>query len=178
MNVIPTALPGVLILKPRVFEDERGFFLERFQQERYRQIGIDKPFVQDNHSRSRYGVLRGLHFQRGHPQGKLVSVSRGRIWDVAVDIEPSSPTFTQYVALELSDTNHLQLWLAPGYAHGFCVLSDWADVHYRCTDFYRAEDESGIVWNDKALAINWPIKQPLLSGRDKSLPSLKQYLQS
>jgi len=177
VKVQPTILPGVLIIEPRVFKDERGFFLESFQEQRYRQIGIDKRFVQDNCSRSRQGVLRGLHFQRRHPQGKLVSVSYGRIWDVAVDIDPASPCFTQYVAVELSDSNHRQLWLSPGYAHGFCVLSDWADVHYRCTDFYYPDDESGVLWNDAQLAIDWPIKRSILSERDKSLPSLKQYLQ-
>ncbi|KXU36166.1 dTDP-4-dehydrorhamnose 3,5-epimerase [Ventosimonas gracilis] len=178
MKVIQTRLPGVLIIEPRVFRDERGFFLESFEQQRYRQIGIEKPFVQDNLSRSSHQVLRGLHFQRRRPQGKLVSVSYGRIWDVAVDIEPTSPHFTQYVAVELSDTNHRQLWLAPGYAHGFCVLSAWADVHYRCTDFYCAEDESGVCWNDTILAIDWPIKQPILSQRDKHLPSLTDYLKN
>jgi len=177
VKVQPTILPGVLIIEPRVFKDERGFFLESFQQERYQKIGIKQPFVQDNRSRSRQGVLRGLHFQRRCPQGKLVSVSYGKIWDVAVDIDPTSPYFTQYVAVELSDSNHRQLWLPPGYAHGFCVLSDWADVHYRCTDYYQSEDESGLIWSDAQLAIDWPIKQPILSERDKNLPSLKQYLQ-
>jgi len=176
MKFHSTALPGVLIIEPRVFKDERGFFLESFQQERYRQIGIDKPFVQDNRSRSHYGVLRGLHFQRRHPQGKLVSVSYGRIWDVAVDIDPTSPYFTQYVAVELSDSNHRQLWIAPGYAHGFCVLSDWADVHYRCTDYYQPDDESGVLWNDAELAIDWPISVPLLSKRDNHLPTLAHLL--
>jgi len=178
MNVISTALPGVLIIEPRVFSDERGFFLESFQQHRYRQIGIDQPLVQDNRSRSIHKVLRGLHIQRRRPQGKLVSVSYGRIWDVAVDIDPASPHFAKHVAVELSDSNHRQLWLAPGYAHGFCVLSDWADVHYRCTDYYVADDESGVLWNDAGLAIDWPIKQPLLSMRDKNLPSLAQYLKN
>jgi len=177
VKVQPTLLPGVLIIEPRVFKDERGFFLESFQQQRYQKIGIKQPFVQDNRSRSRQGVLRGLHFQRCRPQGKLVSVSYGKIWDVAVDIDPTSPYFTQYVAVELSDSNHRQFWLPPGYAHGFCVLSDWADVHYRCTDYYQPEDESGLIWNDAQLAIDWPIKQPILSERDKNLPSLKHYLQ-
>jgi len=178
MKVCQTPLPGVLIIEPRVFRDRRGFFLESFQEQRYRQIGIDKPFVQDNRSRSRYGVLRGLHFQRSHPQGKLVSVSFGRIWDVAVDIDPRSANFARHVAVELSDANHRQLWLPEGYAHGFCVLSAWADVHYRCTDFYCAEDECGVLWNDPILAIDWPVKQPILSLRDTHLPGLEQYLQS
>jgi len=177
VKVQQTILPCVLIIEPRLFKDERGFFLESFQERRYRQIGIKLPFVQDNRSRSRQGVLRGLHFQHRRPQGKLVSVSYGKIWDVAVDIDPTSPYFTQYVAVELSDSNHRQLWLPPGYAHGFCVLSDWADVHYRCTDYYQPEDERGLIWNDAQLAIDWPIKQPILSERDKNLPSLKQYLQ-
>jgi len=177
MNIITTALPGVLILEPRVFEDERGFFLESFQQQRYADVGIRLPFVQDNLSRSRSGVLRGLHFQQHRPQGKLLSVSYGCIWDVAVDIDPASPYFKQHVAVELSDSNHRQLWLAPGYAHGFCVLSDWADVHYRCTELYCPEDERGLIWNDEDLAIDWPLKQPLLSARDKTHPSLAMWLE-
>jgi len=176
MKVISTHLPGVLIIEPRVFRDERGFFLESFQEQRYRQIGIDKPFVQDNRSRSRYGVLRGLHFQRSHPQGKLVSVSFGRIWDVAVDIDPRSANFARHVAVELSDANHRQLWLPEGYAHGFCVLSEWADVHYHCTDFYSPGDEHGLRWDDPQLAIDWPLAAPLLSQRDRQWPTLGQYL--
>lgn len=169
MKVTETKLPGVLIIEPRVFGDERGFFMETFQQERYREIGIDQPFVQDNHSRSSRGVLRGLHYQKSHPQGKLVSCSRGAVFDVAVDINPESPTFTQYVGVELNDENHAQLWIPPGYAHGFCVLSDIADFQYKCTDFYHPEDEGGVAWNDPEIGIEWPDMgvPPILSTKDQ-----------
>ncbi|HMY79153.1 MAG TPA: dTDP-4-dehydrorhamnose 3,5-epimerase, partial [Thauera aminoaromatica] len=131
MKVIETALPGVLIIEPKAFGDHRGFFLETFQVERYREAGITLPFVQDNHSRSQRGVLRGLHFQKTRPQGKLVSVSRGAVYDVAVDIDPASATYGQFVGVELNDDNHRQLWIPPGYAHGFCVLSEVADFQYK-----------------------------------------------
>lgn len=176
MKVIETALPGVLIIEPKVFGDQRGFFLESFQTERYRDAGIDLPFVQDNHSRSQRGVLRGLHFQRTRPQGKLVSVSRGSVYDVAVDINPDSPTCGQYVGVELNDENHRQLWVPPGYAHGFCVLSEVADFQYKCTDLYFPEDEGGLIWNDPEVNIPWPIEQPLLSGKDQLNPTLQQLI--
>ena len=176
MKVIETRLPGVLIIEPKVFGDHRGFFVETFQTERYREIGITLPFVQDNHSRSEKGVLRGMHFQRSRPQGKLVSVSRGAVFDVAVDIDPESPTCGQYVGIELTDENHRQLWVPPGYAHGFCVLSDVADFQYKCTDFYFPEDEGGLVWNDKDVGISWPIDAPRLSSKDKANPTLSQLL--
>lgn len=172
MKIIETALPGVLIIEPAVFGDERGFFLESFHAKRYRDAGIDMVFVQDNHSRSRKGVLRGLHFQRRYPQGKLVRVSRGSIFDVAVDINPASPTFGQYVGVTLSDENHRQMWIPPGYAHGFCVLSEVADFEYKCTDLYYPEDEGGVLWSDPDLNIQWPITEPLLSAKDLALPSL------
>lgn len=174
MKIIETILPGVLIIEPRVFGDHRGFFLETFQAERYREAGIDLPFVQDNHSRSRRGVLRGLHFQRTHPQGKLVSVSRGAVYDVAVDIDPASPTCGRYVGVELTDENHRQLWVPPGYAHGFCVLSEIADFQYKCTDFYRPDDEGGLAWNDPDVSISWPIDEPQLSAKDQANPTLRQ----
>ncbi|KAI5916689.1 dTDP-4-dehydrorhamnose 3,5-epimerase [Thauera sp. 2A1] len=173
MKVIETALPGVLIIEPKVFGDARGFFLETFQLERYREIGITLPFVQDNHSRSQRGVLRGLHFQKTKPQGKLVRVSRGAVYDVAVDIDPASPTFGRHVGVELSDDNHRQLWIPPGYAHGFCVLSEIADFEYKCTELYYPEDEGGVVWNDPDVGINWPCKTPILSKKDQSLPNLQ-----
>lgn len=176
MKVLETALPGVLIIEPRVFGDARGFFLESYQAERYRSIGIDLPFVQDNHSRSARGVLRGLHFQRSRPQGKLVSVSRGAVYDVAVDINPASPTCGQFVAVELSDENHRQLWIPPGYAHGFCVLSEIADFQYKCTDYYAPEDEGGLLWSDPQVNIPWPLEQPLLSAKDRLNPTLAQLL--
>ena len=173
MKVIETVLPGVLIIEPKVFGDHRGFFLESFQVERYRQAGIDLPFVQDNHSRSQRGVLRGLHFQRTRPQGKLVSVSRGAVYDVAVDIDPKSPTCGQFVGVELSDENHRQLWVPPGYAHGFCVLSEVADFQYKCTDLYFPEYEGGLIWNDPDVNIPWPISEPQLSAKDQHNPGLR-----
>ena len=172
MKITTTALPGVLIIEPKAFGDARGFFLETFQSERYAKAGITLPFVQDNHSRSQRGVLRGLHLQSNRPQGKLVSVSRGSVFDVAVDIDPQSATFGQYVGIELSDDNHLQLWIPPGYAHGFCVLSEVADFQYKCTDFYYPEDEAGIIWNDPDVNIAWPLDNPLLSEKDQKLPRL------
>jgi dTDP-4-dehydrorhamnose 3,5-epimerase len=176
MKVIETALAGVLIIEPKVFGDQRGFFLESFQTERYRELGIELPFVQDNHSRSQRGVLRGLHFQRTRPQGKLVSVSRGSVYDVAVDINPDSSTCGQFVGVELNDENHRQLWVPPGYAHGFCVLSEVADFQYKCTDLYYPEDEGGLIWNDPEVNIPWPIETPKLSAKDQCNPTLRQLL--
>ena len=173
MKVIETVLPGVLIIEPKVFGDHRGFFLESFQVARYREVGIDLPFVQDNHSRSQRGVLRGLHFQRTRPQGKLVIVSRGAVYDVAVDIDPASPTCGQFVGVELNDENHRQMWVPPGYAHGFCVLSEVADFQYKCTDLYFPEDEGGLIWNDPDVNIPWPISEPQLSAKDVRNPRLR-----
>jgi dTDP-4-dehydrorhamnose 3,5-epimerase len=176
MNVIQTHLPGVLIIEPKVFGDERGFFVECYQEPRYRDAGIELPFVQDNHSRSQYGVLRGLHFQRNRPQGKLVRVTRGAVYDVAVDINPESPTCGEYVGVELTADNHLQLWIPPGYAHGFCVLSDVADFQYKCTDLYYPEEEGGLIWNDPDVNIPWPVETPKLSEKDLRNPSLRTLL--
>lgn len=176
MNVLETALPGVLIIEPKVFGDDRGFFLETFQLERYSSLGVPQPFVQDNHSRSQQGVLRGLHFQRTRPQGKLVQVSRGAVFDVAVDVNPNSDYCGQFVAVELSDQNHRQLWIPPGYAHGFCVLSEVADFQYKCTDLYFPEDEGGVLWNDSDLNIPWPVEAPVLSDTDQRLPTLQEHL--
>lgn len=177
MRVLETALAGVKIIEPQVFGDSRGFFKETFSAERYRQeAGIEWPFVQDNHSRSTQGVLRGLHFQKQRPQGKLVSVTRGAVFDVAVDIDPQSPTCGQYVGVELSDDNHRQLWIPPGYAHGFCVLSDIVDFVYKCTDYYHPEDEGGLAWNCPHVGIEWPIQQPRLSTKDQVYPDLKGLL--
>ena len=173
MKVLETNLPGVLIFEPTVFGDARGFFKETFQAARYRDAGITQPFVQDNHSRSSKGVLRGLHMQRHHPQGKLVSCSRGAVFDVAVDIDPDSATFGDFVGTELSEDNHKQLWIPPGYAHGFYVLTDVADFQYKCTDLYRPEDECGLIWNDADVNIPWPSRSPTLSDKDKALPSLR-----
>ncbi len=177
MEVIETKLKGVCVIEPRVFGDDRGFFLETFQAERYRQqAGIDLAFVQDNHSRSQQGVLRGLHFQIKRPQGKLVRVVRGEVLDVAVDINPGSPTCGQYEAVLLSGKNYKQLWVPPGYAHGFIVLSEVADFEYKCTDYYDPSDEGGIVWNDPDIGIDWQFSNPLLSDKDRILPTLAEYL--
>ena len=172
MKVIETVLPGVLILEPKVHGDSRGFFQETWRADSYNNIGIP-DFVQDNHSRSTHGVLRGLHAQRLQPQGKLVRVSRGSVFDVAADINPASPTFGKHVAVELSDENHRQLYIPPGYAHGFCVLSETADFLYKCTDYYQPGDEIGVLWNDADIAVAWPIAEPQLSDKDKNLPTLR-----
>jgi dTDP-4-dehydrorhamnose 3,5-epimerase len=178
LKVTETALPGVLIIDPVVHGDQRGFFLETWKADQYRSIGIKESFVQDNHSRSEKNVLRGLHFQKSHPQGKLVRVARGSVFDVAADIDPLSPTYGRWVGVELNDESMRQFYVPPGYAHGFCVLSEIADFLYKCTDYYRADDEMGIFWNDPDLAIDWPVQNPSLSQRDQNLPVLKDYLQS
>ncbi len=175
MVIVETKLSGVLIVEPDVFSDERGFFLETFQAQRYREeAGIDLAFVQDNHSRSRRGVLRGLHAQRRHPQGKLVRVARGEVFDVAVDIDPASANFGRWEGVVLSDTNARQLWIPPGYAHGFVVISEVADFEYKCTDYYHPDDEIGAVWNDPTAAIDWPIAAPIVSEKDQALPTLSE----
>ena len=167
MNVIKTKLDGCVIIEPKVFGDERGFFLETFQADRYAsEAGITLPFVQDNHSRSSKNVLRGLHFQKTKPQGKLVRVVRGHVYDVAVDTRKGSPTYGQWEGLILSEENKTQLWVPPGFAHGFVVLSDTADFEYKCTDYYDPSDEGSILWNDSDLNIPWPIDNPILSNKD------------
>ena len=177
MNIIDTALPGVRIIEPQVFGDARGFFLESFSARRYRtEAGLTQPFVQDNVSRSTYGVLRGLHFQRQRPQGKLIQVIEGTVFDVAVDIDPRSATFGQHVAVELSGDNHRQIWIPPGYAHGFCVTSPSAIFQYKCTDYYDPADEAGIAWNCPELAIAWPLQTPLLSDKDRRHPDLRTWV--
>lgn len=169
MNVIDTEIPEVKIIEPKVFGDERGFFLETFQAKRYRdEAGINLEFVQDNYSRSSKGVLRGLHFQKKNPQGKLVRVVRGEVYDVAVDIRRQSPTFGRWVGTVLSEQNKRQFWVPPGFAHGFLVLSDCADFEYKCTDYYDPSDEGCLLWNDESLAIDWPIDTPLLSNKDQA----------
>ena len=178
MKVIETKLPGVLIIEPKVFGDHRGFFLESYHEQRYQEMGIKERFVQDNHSRSAAGVLRGLHFQKQRPQGKLVRVTQGEVYDVAVDINPTSATFGQYVGVVLSGENHTQLYVPPGYAHGFCVLSETADFLYKCTDYYDPTDEGGIVWNDPTVNIDWPITNPKLSEKDQNSQSLLEYAAS
>ncbi|BCS33170.1 dTDP-4-dehydrorhamnose 3,5-epimerase [Luteitalea sp. TBR-22] len=172
MRVLKTALPGVVIIEPRVFRDERGFFLETYHATRYAEAGLDVAFVQDNHSRSRKGTLRGLHFQRTRPQGKLVRVVEGEIYDVAADIDPSSPTYGQWVGVALSADNFHQIYVPPGYAHGFCVVSEVAQVEYKCTEFYDPADEGGVMWNDPVLGVSWPVETPVLSERDTRHPPL------
>lgn len=178
MKVIETKIADVKIIEPKIFGDQRGFFLETFQSERYRdQVNITDQFVQDNHSRSSKGVLRGLHFQRNYPQGKLVRVVKGEVFDVAVDIRPDSPTFKQWVGVHLSEENQRQLWVPPGLAHGFLVLSDIADFEYKCTDYYHPEDEICIHWQDPEIAIDWPLSDPVLSEKDNQGLSLEATLQ-
>jgi dTDP-4-dehydrorhamnose 3,5-epimerase len=169
MNLIKTKLKDCVIIEPKVFGDERGFFLETFQVDRYADLaGISLPFVQDNHSRSSRGVLRGLHFQKTKPQGKLVRVVRGEVYDVAVDIRSGSPTYGQWEAVILSEENKTQFWVPPGFAHGFVVLSETADFEYKCTDYYDPSDEGSLLWNDPDLNIPWPIDNPKLSEKDSN----------
>ena len=172
MKVTPTSLPEVLLVEPRVFGDARGYLYESFQSERYAGAGIVGPFVQDNVSHSVRGTLRGLHFQEPRPQGKLLQVLRGRVYDVAVDVRVGSPRFGRWVGVELSDEQPTQLWIPPGFAHGFCVLSEAADVSYKCTAFWSPGTERGIAWNDPQIGIAWPIPQPLLSEKDRAAPRL------
>ena len=174
MMLTETKLGGVLIIEQNVFSDSRGFFKETFQVDRYRKAGVEYDFVQDNYSRSQKGVLRGLHFQIKKPQGKLVSCTKGAVFDVVVDIDPASSTYSQYVGVELTEKNHKQLWVPPGYAHGFCVLSEVADFQYKCTDYFDPADEGGIIWSDPNVAIEWPVSKPRLSRKDMNLPSLDE----
>ena len=173
MKVVETKLKDCVIIEPKIFGDERGFFLETFQAERYAaQAGITLPFLQDNHSRSSQGVLRGLHFQINKPQGKLVRVVKGKVYDVAVDIREGSSTFGQWEAVILSEENKTQFWVPPGFAHGFVVLSETADFEYKCTDYYDPSDEGSILWNDPDLNIPWPIDDPNLSDKDANAEKL------
>lgn len=169
MNVTETSLPGVLLIEPRVFGDSRGFFLETFSTQRYAEADITGPFIQDNWSHSCRGTLRGLHFQIQHPQGKLVHVMQGEIFDVAVDVRQDSPTFGKWVGVTLSAENKRQLWIPPGFAHGFAVLSETADFVYKCTDIYAPEDERTLFWNDKSIGVEWPLNtDPILSDKDRN----------
>ncbi|MEF2231533.1 MAG: dTDP-4-dehydrorhamnose 3,5-epimerase [Pseudodesulfovibrio sp.] len=174
MKIITTPIADVIVIEPRVFKDGRGFFLESFRQSFLKEAGIDADFVQSNTSRSVRGVLRGLHYQTRHPQGKLIRVSRGRVFDVAVDIRPSSTTFGQHFGIELNDEDHRQLWIPAGLAHGFCALSEVVDLHYRCTDYYDPKGEAGVLWNDPEIGIDWPVKDPILSSKDMRWPALAQ----
>ena len=178
MKVTETQLPGVVLIEPKVHEDARGFFLETFQRKRYEEaLGRSLEFVQDNHSRSGKGVLRGLHTQRQHPQDKLLRVVRGEVFDVAVDIDPASPTFGQWASAILSEDNKHQFFVPAGYAHGFQVLSDVADLEYKCIGYYAPEDESGLIWNDAEVAVDWPLADPILSEKDRRLPTLAEIRQ-
>lgn len=174
MKVIATEFPEVLILEPQLFGDQRGFFLECFQAKRYAEAGISRPFVQDNMSRSGYGVLRGLHLQNPSTQGKLVSAMRGRVLDVAVDVRVGSPDFGRHVAVELSEENRRQLWVPRGFAHGFAVLSESADFFYKCDDLYSPKDEISVRWDDPAIGINWGLANPSLSAKDAAAPLLAE----
>src|SRR6516165_801677 len=174
MNVIATDIPEVLIIEPKLFGDQRGFFVETYQFRRYAEFGIGRPLVQDNMSRSGYGVLRGLHLQNPSPQGKLVSVMRGSVLDVAVDVRMGSPNFGRHVAVELSEENRRQFWVPRGFAHGFVVLSETADFFYKCDDLYSPSDEISIRWDDPAIGIKWGIDDPSLSAKDAAAPLLAE----
>ena len=172
MKIVETPLPGVLVIEPRIFRDDRGFFLESFNAERFAQHGLPTSFRQDNHSHSVKRVLRGLHYQLKRPQGKLVSVIRGRVFDVAVDIRRGSPTFGRWYGTVLTEDEPRYLWIPPGFAHGFCTLSDTADFVYKCTDVYVGEDDRGVLWSDPSIGIEWPVSNPLLSEKDQRMPPL------
>jgi dTDP-4-dehydrorhamnose 3,5-epimerase len=174
MIIKTTSLEGVLIIEPDIFRDNRGLFLETFNQNRYAEYGIARTFVQDNLSFSVQGTLRGLHFQSQHPQAKLVQAITGEVFDVAVDIRPGSDTFGRWEGMHLSDQNKRQLFIPEGFAHGFCVLSETAHFLYKCTDFYAPEDEGGIIWSDPDIAIDWPIQNPIVSDKDKQFPRLSE----
>jgi dTDP-4-dehydrorhamnose 3,5-epimerase len=167
-----TELAGVILVQPDVFEDARGLFLETYHERKYKEAGIPGPFVQDNFSYSVKGTLRGLHYQLSHAQGKLVAVTEGAIFDVAVDIRRGSPTFGQWVGVELSAKSRHQLYVPPGFAHGFCVTSERAGVMYKVTDFYSPKDERGVIWNDPTIGVQWPTREPLLSPKDQGYRSI------
>ncbi len=173
MQIEKTIIPGVLIIKPKVFEDDRGFFLESYNKKEFMEAGIADEFVQDNHSRSTRGVLRGLHYQKNYPQGKLIRAIQGEVLDVIVDIRKGSPTFGKWVSVLISAENKTQVWIPKGLAHGFSVLSEIAEFCYKVTEFYHPEDEKGILWNDPQLAIDWKVENPVLSQKDRDLPLLE-----
>lgn len=181
-NIVPTGIEGLVVVEPRVFEDERGFFLESWNEKEFAEIGLELRFVQDNHSRSVRGVLRGLHFQSPLPQGKLVRVVRGKIFDVAVDLRKESPTFGKWFGIYLSDENMKMLYIPERFAHGFLVISEIADVVYKTTEFYYSQYDKGVIWNDKTLEIHWPLEEagvstPILSKKDATLPTLSEIIQ-
>jgi len=176
MNIVPTDIPDLLIIEPKVFGDDRGFFLESWNASVFKELGLDLQFVQDNHSRSARGVLRGLHFQNPNPQGKLVRVVAGRVWDVAVDLRKSSPTFGKWAGVELSAANKRMFWVPPGFAHGFVSLEDGTDFLYKCTSFYEPANEHSLAWDDPTVGIEWPLEgiEPQLSAKDKQGKSLAE----
>jgi dTDP-4-dehydrorhamnose 3,5-epimerase len=174
MNVIATDIEGVLIIEPQVFQDRRGCFLETYHDNRFKAAGLSMAFVQDNLSFSVKGTLRGMHFQVNHPQAKLVQAITGEIFDVAVDIRPGSSTFGRWMGVHLSEQNRRQVLLTPGFAHGFCVLSETAYVAYKCSQYYMPDDESGILWSDPSVGIDWPVKDPIISHKDSRLPCLSE----
>ena len=177
MKIVKTSLSDCVIIEPKVYDDDRGFFLETFQVKRYAELAnISLPFVQDNHSRSSKNVLRGLHFQKTKPQGKLVRVLSGKVYDVAVDLRKNSSTFGQWEAVILTEQNKKQFWIPPGFAHGFLVLSDFADFEYKCTDYYDPSDEGSLLWNDPSLNIPWPTTSPILSSKDSGALFIEDYI--
>lgn len=175
MDIEQTSLQGVLLIKPKIWDDARGYFVETWQRDRYAALGMDMPFVQDNHSRSVFGTLRGLHFQKKHPQGKLVSVSLGAVVDVVVDIRPHSPSFGQWHSAELTAENQHQLWVPPGLAHGFVVTSEVAHFHYKCTDFYHPGDEGCLRWDDPEVGVRWSDVPYILSPKDAQAPTWQEW---
>lgn len=174
MEFSRTSIPDVILVQPTIHRDQRGFFLETYRANTYAEGGIEPAFVQDNHSHSLRGALRGLHIQVSPPQGKLVRAAAGQIFDVAVDVRIGSPTYLQWVGVNLSDMDHHQLYLPPGFLHGFCVLSEEADVAYKCTDYYAAKGELTVAWDDPAIGIEWPISDPILSSRDAAAPGIQE----
>ena len=176
MKFTPTQIPEVVLIEPDVHQDARGFFLESYHERKYAEGGIPGPFVQDNHSHSLRGTLRGLHAQRERPQGKLVRAVLGEMFDVAVDVRRGSPTFGRWVGMVLSADNFRQLYIPPGFVHGFCVTSERVEVEYKCTDFYTPSDEMTVAWNDPELAIQWPVREPILSKKDAAAPRLGELL--
>ncbi|MEH6639369.1 MAG: dTDP-4-dehydrorhamnose 3,5-epimerase [Porticoccaceae bacterium] len=173
MKIIATPLPGLLVLEPKIFNDKRGFFLETFREDRLQEVGIKESFVQDNQSRSGRGVIRGLHYQLTQPQGKLVRVARGEVFDVAVDIRVGSPTFGQWYGSILNEENMRMMYVPPGFAHGFLVLSEVADFIYKCTNYYHPQSEQGILWNDPEIGVEWPRVDVTVSEKDAMNPLLK-----
>jgi dTDP-4-dehydrorhamnose 3,5-epimerase len=178
IEITKTPLAGVMIVKNRVFEDSRGFFMETYNKNRFESVGLPGDFVQDNHSRSTKGVIRGLHYQYPQWQGKLVRALRGSIYDVAVDVRPDSATRGQWFGIELNDENRLQLYVPPGFAHGFATLSDVAEISYKCTAAYKPEDDFGIVWNDPDIGVEWPVDNPIVSDKDAAAPYFRDIVVS